>query len=170
MSEPLNQKLITFSEFARRINVTPQAVSSAASKGRLSIVVTESGRRMLDPAIAFSEWHDNADESKRAGPASRDGKLAGLRYQDVKVEHEFYKAKIQELEFKKKAGELVDASEVRKRAFNLGRVLRDSLITIPDRISAELAATSDVHEIRTILINELIKATKVIDGAEPVNS
>ncbi|MCE7868100.1 MAG: hypothetical protein DYG83_15005 [Candidatus Brocadia sp. AMX2] len=68
---------------------------------------------------------------------------------------EHFRALLAELEFKEKNGELVPVEAVRKQAFETARMVRDSLLNIPNRVSPILAAESDHREINQILTKEI---------------
>jgi hypothetical protein len=70
---------------------------------------------------------------------------------------EFYKAEQERLEFEKKLGSLVDHEEVRQSAIKIARSVRDSMMNIPDRLSAELAAETDTFKIHQRLSSEIRK-------------
>lgn len=66
-----------------------------------------------------------------------------------------YEAKLKELEFKERAGELVPAADVKREAFSLARALRDGLMRIPDRVAPLLAATTDARKAHQMLSDEI---------------
>ncbi|WP_299735410.1 hypothetical protein [uncultured Endozoicomonas sp.] len=68
---------------------------------------------------------------------------------------EAFKAKMAKMEYEEKAGKLTDASKVKSEAFRAGRIVRDALLGIPDRLSDVLAAEQDPGEVRQLLVNEL---------------
>ncbi|KXK28624.1 MAG: hypothetical protein UZ01_02564, partial [Candidatus Brocadia sinica] len=70
---------------------------------------------------------------------------------------EHFRALLAELEFKEKNGELVPVEAVRKQAFETARMVRDSLLNIPNRVSPILAAESDHREINQILTKEIVQ-------------
>lgn len=55
-------------------------------------------------------------------------------------------------------GKLIDADEAKKQAFDCARLTRDAILSVPDRMAAELASITDVHEINDRLTRELIQA------------
>ena len=58
------------------------------------------------------------------------------------------------MEYEEKAGKLTDASQVREEAFRAGRIIRDSLLGIPDRLSDVLAAEDNPVKVRQLLMDE----------------
>lgn len=75
-----------------------------------------------------------------------------------------YDAKMAQLQYQKETEELVPARQVQEEAFTMARVLRDRLMTIPDRIAPMVSGmtTRDAHQ----LISEEIQVTlrKLADG------
>lgn len=68
---------------------------------------------------------------------------------------EAFKAKMAKMEYEEKAAKLTDASKVKAEAFRAGRIVRDSLLGIPDRLSDVLAAEEDPVKVRQLLMEEL---------------
>lgn len=64
------------------------------------------------------------------------------------------KAGIAELSHQELLGDLVRRSAIRAQDAALGNILRSNLETIPDRVSAILAAESDQDEVHRILLKE----------------
>jgi len=64
-------------------------------------------------------------------------------------------AALKKIELKEKQGEYLLKSDVEKDAFDMARIIRDAVLNIPDRISAELASIKDIHVISEKLTSEL---------------
>ncbi len=71
---------------------------------------------------------------------------------------EAYKAKMAKLDYEEREKQLVDARKVREDAFQAGRLVRDALLGIPDRMADILAAESDPGQVRAQLYNEIESA------------
>lgn len=69
-----------------------------------------------------------------------------------------YQARIAKLHYEEKAGKLVDADKVKVEAFRVGRIVRDAILGVADRISFKLAAETDERKVNLMLKNELIAA------------
>lgn len=74
---------------------------------------------------------------------------------------EAYEARLKKLDWEQKSGLLVEAEAVKSEAFKLARTVRDSMLNIPDRIAAELAAESDTFRVHARLTEEI---RKVLEG------
>jgi hypothetical protein len=155
--------------YARRRGVTPAAVRKAIKNGRISIV---NGK--IDADLADAQWRANTDETK---PGNSVSGTPGLRrppeappvptlgsggqalprtagYAAARAVRETYEARLRELDYKVRTGELVSVDEVRVAAFNTNRRARDLLLAIPDRVSAVLAGLTDAAEIHKVLSDE----------------
>lgn len=118
----------------------------------------------------ISELADEALKKNTFPPARRTGKkqgegtkqtaetVDGVTYNQARIQSERVKAQLKELELQKKTGELVSAAEVRETAFNKTRLVRDSLLNLPDRLAALLAAETDVAAVTSILKTEIVQA------------
>lgn len=74
---------------------------------------------------------------------------------EVNIYHNLYKGKLQELKYLEESGRLIEREEVEDTAFQVARVIRDKMMTIPERLSAELASMDNPHEIKEFLYKEI---------------
>ncbi|MEY4952036.1 MAG: hypothetical protein RL299_460 [Pseudomonadota bacterium] len=79
----------------------------------------------------------------------------GPSYAASRALREAYQARLAKLEFEERSGKLVDAAEVKSRAFRLARSARDALLTMPDRLAPILASSTDVQEIHRLLLEDI---------------
>jgi transcriptional regulator with XRE-family HTH domain len=150
---------ITQREFARRMGVSPQAVNKRIRAGRLSRLPDGT----LDEDVATREWHatrepgaHHAHEPPAPEPSRRGtpGPAPGT-YAQAKTADTVYRARLRQLEYESRAGTFVRVEDVAERWYELARTTRVRLMSIPARVAASLAATSDVHDIRTRLDHEI---------------
>jgi hypothetical protein len=87
-------------------------------------------------------------------------------YMESKSIKEAFLARITQLEYDEMRGKLISAEKVRTDAFVLGRTLRDAIMAVPDRISAQLASESDQHAVHRILLTELTLALEELVSAQ----
>jgi hypothetical protein len=64
-------------------------------------------------------------------------------------------ARLRELEVAEKEGKLVSLADMKKERFELGRVVSDGILNVPDRICYSLAAETDPKKVRAMLRGEL---------------
>jgi len=91
---------------------------------------------------------------------------AGMTFDEARLQNEILKAKLQQLEYDQKNCQLIDKSEVEKAAFELGRHVRDSILQIPDRIGAILAAERDEFKVKQELLKELRQALEALSNGD----
>ena len=160
--------------YARHRNVTPAAVRKAIQTRRITAV-----DGVIDPEAADQEWAANTDESKprnsvsgypggHAGrpaasvsPSSRAGGSSLPRtngYAAARAIRETYEAKIRELDYKLRTGELVRVDTARVAYSNATRRARDLLLAIPDRVGPIVAGLTDESEIHRVLSEEIRRA------------
>ena len=76
-----------------------------------------------------------------------------------------YEAKLTELEYKERSGEMGNLQDVRKEAARLARQVRDLLLIVPSRNAAKVAVMSDPEEIRALLQQEIESALRGLTNA-----
>jgi hypothetical protein len=176
---------VSLREFGRMRGVSGEAVRKAIASGRLvkSVVHDEKGRPKIDPAIAATEWAQSTHpthggkraeapapeiEAPSTPPADDRGAGGGAAatFAQSRAIKEAYLARLAKLEYEEKSAVLVKADAVKKEAFRVARMVRDGLLNIPDRVSAELAADSDAFTIHRKLTLEIRKALEAALGAD----
>lgn len=162
--------------YAKHRNITEGAVRKALKTDRIS--KNKNGK--IDPKIADKQWQENTDpaqvketktteenirEDVKASPSSiMSAPPVGSSYQQSRAVKEIYSAKLTKLQFEKESKKLISVNEVKVAAFNMARVTRDRILNIPDRVIPNLINKSDIHEMKKILKDELIKALEEISS------
>ena len=77
-----------------------------------------------------------------------------LKFKEAQAKREAHRAVLAELEVKEKQRDLVPAVSVKRDADYAGRVVRDSLAALPDRV-ASLLIGLDERQMATVLRNEI---------------
>jgi hypothetical protein len=168
--------LVGIRAYARHRGVSHTTVLKAIASGR----VTAKGGK-LDPKVADRQWAASTNQSKprntvsgnpdgngrwgnqhgRGGqeekpapeaPAEQPG--AGS-YAQARAGREAYLARLAKIEYEKAIGKLIDADEVRKKWFESGRRVRESVMSVCDRVAPLVTGLSDVAEVHRIIENEL---------------
>ncbi|MBI5885296.1 MAG: hypothetical protein HZB85_01780 [Deltaproteobacteria bacterium] len=165
---------LTVTEYARRRGVSHVAVIKAVKTGRIS--KTPDG--FIDPEKADQDWAANTDPSKPLNSVSGNPKHRKTQgspkipgadvdaastasaggvppYLQSRAIREAYEARLSKLDYEVRTGKLVSADEVKVIAFNTGRMARDKLMNMPDRLAPLLAGISDGHEIHRLLSAEI---------------
>ena len=82
--------------------------------------------------------------------------LGTMNLNQARTISEIFNAKIKEVAYKKEIGELIPIKQVKKEAFEAARIVRDSLLTLPGRISSILVEKNK-NEIKDILHKEIVQ-------------
>lgn len=152
-------------EYARRRGCSPAAVSRAVKEGRLDLsVIGEGRRRRIDPAIADKEWARNTDHAKRPRSGGEESSDLDLSYAEARARREFWQAEKTRLEAEALGGSLVSAEKVKRDAFDLYRRHRNNLLSLPERLAADLAAEDDVHAVNVMLKEAITEALQEISS------
>ncbi len=164
---------------------THVSVIHAINDGRLSHpAVRKEGRNwVIDPVLADAQWAENTDGSERGAmgrggtrttstaplegrPPAAGRAVGGAPPLAVsKAIRSAYDAKMAELEFKERDKQLGSIAEMKREAFALAKTVRDGMLGIIPRVSADLAALTDPFEIERRLEEEVLVALRVLsDG------
>ncbi len=149
----MTQETMNQSDFAKHLGKDKSYVTRLKQSGRLVLVAgglvdVEKSKALIaqtaDPSRATSSEPPVAEVKEPA---------AGGTYHTAKAMNEQYKALTAKLEYEKASEKLVDADAVRLFAADIGATFRSALEILPDRISSELVALSDVDAIRAVLVD-----------------
>ena len=86
--------------------------------------------------------------------------LFGGSFAEAQAEKERYKAKLAKLEYEEKIGKLVDRESIEREAFRVARVVRDAMLSLPDRLAALVTAETDQAKNHTLMTKEIMAALK----------
>ena len=149
--------LITQAEFARQQGWKQPYIHKLVKKGIIRLV-----KGKVDTEQALTAIKDNADPStvlrnppQPPGLPADDKKQPGITYADARTMREAYRAKMAELEYKEKAGLLTSAEKVKQQAFKSSRIIRDELLSIPERLADLLAAEDSPENVQKLLLTEI---------------
>ena len=149
--------VLSLRAYAKHRGVVMSAVQKAIQSGR--IATTPDGK--IDSDIADAEWKANTRQQQQRRPAG----AGGLDYFRARAVREGYLARLAKIEFEEKTAKLISRDEVQVAAFTNGRMARDNLLNIPDRLAATLAAETDADKVHLILTGEIRKALDELAGA-----
>ena len=161
------------------------AVINAIKGARLTppAVRREGSRWIINPELADEQWATRTDPSEYGGQAVGGSRPIGIETlvqqrpatsppppaaaakggpslavsKQVKAA---YEAKLTELEYKERSGEMGNLQDVRKEAARLARQVRDLMLIVPSRNAAKVAAMSNPEDIRALLQQEIELALK----------
>jgi len=172
--------LLSVPDFAKRVNVSRQRILKAIESGVLvnSITIDNSTKRKLfkvDEKKGLKEWEAHIDPAKKRDNLKQEEAREINKpdnepsaYQKSKAAREFFNAKIARLNYEERAGTLVDAEQVKKESFKVGRRVRDSMLGLPERLAAELANMTEPREIAVYLKEQIAGALKDLDSINHV--
>ena len=125
---------MSVSEYARRRGVSHFAVQRAIKDGRLtteSVVTDFKGRpKIIDPVKADEEWDQNTQA--KAGMEPKDGTGRSSLTEET-IRERKWKAKMAELDYRQKAGELVPVRDVRQQWSMMVVEFRNAVLGVPSR-------------------------------------
>jgi len=158
---------------ARRQGRLPEHIFTVNEQGKTCMIDLEAATAVVASIIGVrSSANMNGkgkepDKPRRPAPPPRTQddddadderalRAAGIvdKYQDARATREFYTAQKAELEYKQRAGQLVDKTELATALFGVGRTFRDSLQQLRPRLAALLASERDEHRIDQIMQGE----------------
>jgi phage terminase Nu1 subunit (DNA packaging protein) len=160
---------LTGRAYARLRGLSHTSVQKAIKSGRIQ--ADKAGR--IDPRAADRAWRTATDPAQvrhKAGdeepaPGHHTG-AQGVTYAASRADRESFLAKLAELDYRRRSGELLEAEAVRAEVFKLGRRARDMLLALPERLAPRLAAGLDVGECHRILREEVERvANEIAAGA-----
>lgn len=150
---------ISQNEFARRKNVNPSKITKALRSGRIE----SNAEGKIDWETQSQAWEDNRDPSAirdtPGSPKSEDSP-AHANLAKAKLAKETYTAQLRKLEYEERIGKVVERDQVKSAIFKFTRVVRDDILTIPDRVAAEFTAR---------IIDHFGKSLRKQIGAEQAN-
>lgn len=168
-------------EFAKALKVTKQRVAKGIKDGVLkqSVRIEKRGGKnsyKIDLERGLKEWADNIDPAKQRDTAkqadtkamAQGGDGTASNYQRAKAVKETFAAKLAQLEYEEKAGRLVPVAQVKAEAFKVARNVRDALMGLPERVSAELVNMKDAREIAIYLRAQLAESLKDLQEVQNV--
>ena len=135
--------------YAKHKGVTEGAVRKALASGR----ITANANGKIDVEEADQQWEVN---TRTAGGDD----TAASSYKQSRAIREAYSAKMAKLEFEKESGKLIDLSEAKVDFFNAGRVTRDRILAVVDKVSPKIIGKTDIKEVKQILKADLTDALK----------
>lgn len=111
-------------------------------------------RSALDAAAA----EEIAQELLERGGDDEDESPKTASFAKSRALREAYAARLAKLAYEEKAGKLIAVDTVKQEAFKTGRVIRDRMLNIADRLANELAADSDPRSVHRKLTEEIKQA------------
>jgi phage terminase Nu1 subunit (DNA packaging protein) len=165
------RKLVSMREYARRRGVTTEAVSKAVKTGRISLV----GKK-VDVAAADRDWSANTQPGQMAAKKTRKAPSKATRrtqtapeaqpaagdstvnnYATARARREDYLARMAQTDFEERAGQLVNANEIKAEWIKLITEAKTRLLSVPIKCKSRIPGLSalDVSIIESLIRDEL---------------
>lgn len=188
--------LITQAEYARRRQVSREAVRLAIKDGRIT-GIPSGGRVMVDPEVADIQWARNTDPTQQQRGAPEQFAITQQRAEEAsghaatpgvassapvpppadddeppalvreKAETERLRQGLLELDLAQRRGELVRVSDVERAHAAKLVAARELFESLPDRLASQLAAMTDATAIHLLLSDEIRLAMSRLVGEAP---
>jgi hypothetical protein len=146
--------LITQSEWARRQGFSKQYVGKLISEGKIKLIDGMIDERSANSVLTRQRDPNLPLQRKGGGTYEQRDDMHDLLVK-TKLKNEIERGKLLEAKVKSEMGELISAEKVRNAMFAKGRIIRDGILNVPDRISSLLATINDAAKIHEILTKEL---------------
>lgn len=86
-------------------------------------------------------------------------------FNENRTDSEFFKAENLRLDYEQRIGELVTVRDVKDEAFKVGRIIREGMLALPERLAAQLAAETDPHTIHSVMTQEITQVLEELVSA-----
>lgn len=140
-------KLIKQSQWAKKHGFSRQYVSQLVQNGIIQLVDGLVDEEQADAIIASI-----SDPERRK---KTDIKELSTLLLKIRIKNEIERGKLLEARAKAEINELISVKDVKVAAFNKARIIRDSLMNIPDRLASLLASIDDPQKIHEVLLQEI---------------
>jgi len=135
----------TTKQAARALILSTRRVNQLAREGVLTAL--RPGR--FDPAVIMPEF------LKFKATTTQDHTLL-----EQKIRWNRARATREEMDLKVRTGELIEKRQVEREAFHVARVVRDAMLSIPDRLAGLVTAETDQAKNHALLTKEIMEALK----------
>jgi phage terminase Nu1 subunit (DNA packaging protein) len=165
MKEKPKERWIGPSSFAKYRGVNLSTVKDWIREGKLGFALKQgsNNRNKIDWDTAdrlLKETNDTAQSDQYATQQNNDNNDKTTSLTQARTAKTAMEAKAAQLKYKTLAGSLVETDKVIDVAKQMGRLTKESMLTLPDRLSPILAAETNVDEINKILTLEINSALR----------
>lgn len=138
-----------------KVTFTKQYLSKLVREGKIPYIEVN-GKKDYDlkeVALALQALQQKLPDGSKYNPKNEDGSEKTIN--QTKIFLQEYQGKLAQQKFDIEAKKLVYREEVEQKAFTVTRVLRDQLLSMPERITAEIMGANDLNEAKEIFFEEL---------------
>jgi hypothetical protein len=173
---------MTQTEYADHAGISQARISVMIKQGKLrGAYRKKKGRYYIDPKKADIALSKNLDpqnpsrvksikkkeisEKKKTETIREAGIPLKMDLNTAKTLNEQYKAGLNKLKYEAEQKKLIPADMVEKAAFEVGRKIRDQLLSIPDRCAPLVAVEDNQIECKQIILKEITNILKTLSDA-----
>lgn len=152
------REIVSVSEFARRMQCSINVVRKALNTNK--IIYIDSDKKLIDWQTQSNAFRLNRDVTENISQSARPTLMTPkqeVNYESMasaRLSKEKYTAKLKQLEYEQASGLLWEKDKVKTLVFKFCRVVRDGVLTIPERVAASLAAKIE-SEVVAVIKKEL---------------
>lgn len=161
---------MSLAAYARHRKVSRAAVTYAVQEGRITAHDDpQTGKRYIESDEADRQWEENTEPQRNAPPKKRAKEprsAAGPSLAQSRAEKEYYLAAQAKLAYEQKLNLLVSAEDVRKEWTRIGRMIRNAILTVPDRLAPLLAGVTDPAKVHELITKELTQSLEAVADAQ----
>jgi len=169
---------ISIRAYARMRGCAKSAVEKAIKTRRITLLPDGT----IDPEQADHEWAKNTlagrapNRAQAAPPPLRGGSVIPppevtpsgdpvTAYLRARAVNETFKAKVSQLEYEERSRKLIPAARASEYAATFSAIVKDALMSMPDRLAPMLAAVDDEKAIHRMLAAEVTAVLKKVNKA-----
>lgn len=155
---------ISIAELARYCKVDKSTIKDWMDRGAIPYKLNAKGHRVLNRVEALAAAEERMSNRLREDMSKK--KNLSTEFNAAKAIKETFNAKMARLQYEQKLRELIKVEVVEKRLFDLALGVRDALLTIPNKVSPELASMTDEKKINLFLDQIIREALNDISRGE----
>ena len=174
--------LVTQSEAARILGITPPSVHAAVARGRLKIVLDEKGRKRIDTSTLAEDYRKStqtrnttahkkvkeleasqsqAKVSRPVNPPKNEPRISRTQeyipdYDESRARTEYLKAELLELDRQTKAGKLVPVEDVEAKWLEVVTLARSKMLGIPTKAKQRIP---DLDSAAMACLDDIVRET-----------
>mgnify|MGYP003655703800 CR=1 FL=1 len=144
------------------VTFSRQYLEKLVKKGAIPYTMVD-GKKDFDykqAVKALGESQQKSKAEKDFNPKDKDGNIKTIN--STKIMLQDYQALLAQQKFDIENGKLVYREDVENKAFIVGRVIRDQILAIPERLAGEIASTTDVREVKELMYKEFNQVLEYI--------
>ena len=138
-----------------KITFSKQYFSKIVKEGKIPYIEVNNKKDydIKEVAVALQNLRQKLPNGEKFKDTNEDGSAKTIN--QTKIFLQEYQGKLAQQKYDIEANKLVYREEVEQKAFTVMRVLRDQLLAIPERITADIMASENIKEGKEVFFKEL---------------